>query len=155
MSSFEVLQLDRFGVFHNVSEHFEHSLYPAGEPYVKLRKDAPIFDVPTLVVGRIRGLTEMGYVHEVVRTLHAANVGRVSIFLPYFPGGRSDRVFDTDDLIMPRGLDLYVNLVKSAEPDHVFTLDMHSGATLDMLGDLGVAFSSAIAVESARLLGPA
>ena len=105
--------------------------------------------MPTLVIGRAHSLVEMGYVHEVISALRVVGVANVSLFMPYFPGGRSDRVFDTDELVMPQGIDMYVNIVKSANPDKVFVLDAHSSKTLIKIGATGIELNPALAVKYA------
>lgn len=133
--SIQVHQLDSGGVLREAPLEFERGIYPGGEVWVKLQDASGLFNVPTLVTARIGNLVDLGYFHETVQCLRVAGLrAPIYAFLPYLPGARSDRA--SAGPVMPKGLDLYANLLNSLEFQKVITLDVHSNAAYDAIPNL-------------------
>lgn len=147
--SIQVHQLDSRGELREAPLEFERGIYPGGEVWVKLADPSGLFNVPTLVTAQIRSLVDLGYFHETVQCIRAAGFkGPLYAYLPYLPGARSDRV--SDDPVMPKGIDLYANLINSLEFERVFVLDVHSQAallTLDRVRNISPEYAVLACVE--------
>jgi len=90
--------------------------FPGGEPHVKItdaRTTAELpgnfHDLPIRIYHTIKSFNDFGVLCMTVDALRRSNVWKLSLVLPYFPGGRQDRV--ADGICEPLSVKVYADLI--------------------------------------------
>ncbi len=111
------------------SLRFEHSVFPGGEPHFRLF-DTLERDGPVLVAHRIRSFNDMGLLLVAIDALRRAGAGAISVFLPYFPAARQDRVMVPGEALT---VNVYADLLNALDLREVIVFDPHSDVTAAVL----------------------
>jgi ribose-phosphate pyrophosphokinase len=119
----------------NLSENFDiksdfkinQFVFPGGEPHVKL-EPIGFLDAhsPIRIYQTIKTFSDFGMLCaavSAVRTELGGN-GYISVFIPYFPGARQDRI--APDTVETFTVKMYADLVNSLKLDEVIIFDPHS-----------------------------
>lgn len=104
---------------------FESLIFPGGEPHVQINPVA-VKGYHTLIDARIHSMNELMTMLVLVNTLKHARALQPSLFIPYFPGARQDRVTSPGS---PFTAKLFAELINQQNFANVFLLDPHSSVT--------------------------
>jgi ribose-phosphate pyrophosphokinase len=108
---------------------FETFVFPGGEPHLKIRSDLDPAH-PVHISHRIRTFGDLGLLCLAVDTLRRMGVSQITLFLPYFPGARQDRVMVPGE---PLTVKVYADLINALQLDRVTVFDPHSEVTPALL----------------------
>ena len=102
--------------------NFKGFYFSGGEPHVELEKPGTLYQAKVLLDARVGSMNDMGMLLALTDAIRRCRPERISLFLPYFPGARQDRV--------ERGYALtakvYAELVNAQDYETVYVLDPHS-----------------------------
>lgn len=116
------LYLDDFGPAKNV---LDVTQLPGGEFHPKIPGWAFLDTTSVAIYTRLHNGDDLMKLLTVTNAVREAGIKNVSIFIPYIPGGRQDRVHQLEAFT----LRMYADLINSQGYDNVFTIDPHSDVT--------------------------
>jgi len=101
---------------------FEAFTFPGGELHLKI---ASGFDVhqPISITHRLNSFADVGLLCLAVDALRRMGVERISLFVPYFPAARQDRVMVAGE---PLSVKVYADLINALHFHKVTIFDPHS-----------------------------
>lgn len=103
---------------------FENFIFPGGEPHIKLRNQISNSIIITIQLNKFE---DVGLLLMAVNALREVNKDiKISLFIPYFPGARQDRLMMQGE---PFSSKVYANLINSLNLDLVTFLDIHSNVS--------------------------
>lgn len=151
-----VLDLDpAFHPYANVNNTFflahKHVVFPGGEDHITVDWTENILGDPPLIITQ-----RVNTAQDFFKILLAADAaqrsrkfGTISLFIPYFPGARQDRVCNPGE---PLTVKVYADLINACRFDEVIICSPHSEVTPALINnvtviDLDVTFAAGIAEE--------
>lgn len=146
----------------NLSENFEIPLgeniafdqfvFHGGEPHIKLQLSEPaaVVDDSCLISHRVRSAEDFMTLLMATDAVRRAGIKKVSLFLPYFPAARQDRVMVPGE---PLSLKIYADWVNAQGYERVFVFDPHSDVTLGLLDRCSVITNHAFIKKVVQHLG--
>jgi ribose-phosphate pyrophosphokinase len=151
-----ILNLDAaFNPFNKAKNAFflsyEHIVFPGGEDHVTVHWTTNIVGSPPLVITqRVNSAQDFFKILLVADAAkRSQKFGRMSLFIPYFPGARQDRVCNPGE---PLTVKVYADLINSCGFDDVIICSPHSEVTPALLDnvtviDLDMMFAERISAE--------
>ncbi len=104
---------------------YQYFIFPGGEPHIKI--DAGKQRRPDLLITcRIRSFRELGKLMLCVDACNRLGFKRISLFLPYFPGARQDRINVAGEALT---LKIYADVINGLNFERVYLFDPHSAQT--------------------------
>lgn len=113
--------------------NYESSVFPGGEPHIRIEETCELEDV--LITFRPTSFSDFGLLLVAVDALRRMGVFDISLFMPYFPGGRQDRVMIAGEALTVK---VYADLINSMAFRRVHIMDPHSDVTPALLDDCNV-----------------
>jgi len=128
------LQLDStFQPFAQAEEkkriQFEIFTFSGGEPHIKIQTSLSE-NASVMISHRIQSFNDLGVLLVTVDALRRMSVRDISLFLPYFPGARQDRVMVPGE---PLTTKVYADIINNLALKKVIILDPHSDVTPALL----------------------
>lgn len=131
-----ILNLDSsFKPFSNHEEiQFQSFTFSGGEPHIKID---PGFDVnqDITITHRLNSFNDLGLLCVAVDALRRMDVKIISLFIPYFPAARQDRVMIKGE---PLSVKVYADIINAMHLKKVFVFDAHSEVTPALLNNCEV-----------------
>lgn len=110
-------------------------IFAGGEPHVKLKLPFAMID-EVRVTSRVRNMQEFMILILALDALKRnARVGKVHLFIPYFPGARQDRLMVPGE---PLTVKVFADIINKFNLDSVSVFDAHSNATSLLLNNCKV-----------------
>lgn len=117
-----ILNLDReFRPWAEEEVGFESFVFPGGEPHIKIYGD--LAGKPVNVTHRINSFNDLGMLCMAVDALSRMKAVLDTLFIPYFPAARQDRLMIKGE---PLSVQVYANIINSFVFKKVLVLDAHS-----------------------------
>lgn len=113
---------------------FQSFVFAGGEPHIKI---ADSFDVtlPIQLTHRINSFNDLGLICITVDALRRMGVKTISLFIPYFPAARQDRVMIPGE---PLTVKVYADIINAMDLESVTVFDPHSEVTPALLNNCTV-----------------
>jgi len=116
------------------SLEFESKFWNGGEPHIRIKRDGWEKGLyPIMITHRIKSFGDLGLLLVAVDAIRREinnNIDSkkfdISLFLPYFPGARQDRVNETPE---PVTVKIYADIINSLNFSKVIIFDPHSDVT--------------------------
>lgn len=108
---------------------FKAFTFHGGEPHFRLLEPLPAGTDVTLST-RLNNFQDVGLLLVATDALRRAGAGKLSLFIPYFPGARQDRVMTPGE---PLTVKVYADLLNAQGYDRVTVFDPHSDVTPALL----------------------
>lgn len=104
---------------------FKNFTFSGGEPHIKID---PNFDVnqAITITHRLNSFNDLGLLCLTVDALRRMDVKIISLFIPYFPAARQDRVMIKAE---PLSVKVYADIINAMNLEKVFVFDAHSEVT--------------------------
>jgi ribose-phosphate pyrophosphokinase len=104
---------------------FESFTFSGGEPHIKIN---PLFDKTqgVTITHRINSFNDMGMLCLAVDALQRMGVRLDTLFIPYFPSARQDRVMINGE---PLSVKVYADIINNFHFEKVIVFDVHSEVT--------------------------
>lgn len=104
---------------------FKNFTFSGGEPHIKID---PNFDVnqAITITHRLNSFNDLGLLCLTVDALRRMDVKIISLFIPYFPAARQDRVMIKGE---PLSVKVYADILNAMNLEKVFVFDAHSEVT--------------------------
>ncbi|GAB3899461.1 ribose-phosphate diphosphokinase [Larkinella knui] len=112
---------------------FQAFVFNGGEPHLKLSGPLPETDV--LITSRLNSFQDVGLLLVATDALRRAGAERISLFVPYFPGARQDRVMIPGE---PLTVKVYAELLNAQHYHQITIFDPHSDVTPALLNKVQV-----------------
>lgn len=113
-----------FGAAESNIINFEAFTFSGGEPHIKLIPTLEqLTDVDWVVTCRVNSFNDMGMVMAAKNAIDNTYVENVTLFIPYFPGARQDRIMVAGE---PFTAKMYADLINHLGFDSVVIMDAHS-----------------------------
>jgi len=120
-----ILNLDQqFRPWPDEDIHFESFVFAGGEPHIKIHAD--LAGSPVKVAHRINSFNDLGLLCIAVDALSRMGAILDTLFIPYFPAARQDRVMVTGEALSVK---VYANIINALGFRKVLVLDAHSEVT--------------------------
>ena len=121
----KVLNLDPHFIVDDEACVIEHKLFtfPGGEPHIKLANPEELNGEKVIISHRITSFNKIGEVLVAADALRNADVSEISLFIPYLPGARQDRVAVPGEALTVK---VYTDIINSQNFKIVAILDAHS-----------------------------
>ena len=100
---------------------FEAFTFNGGEPHIKIKEDSILDSV--MITTRIRSFNDLGFLLIATDALRRMGIEKLSLFLPYFPAARQDRVMMKGEALSVK---VYADIINSANYEQVLIVDPHS-----------------------------
>ncbi len=121
---------DPFGMNQHKEFHFEYESFEffGGEPHIKFAKRKYVYsNINITITQRIQSFNDVGLLLVAVDALRRNfKFNKLTLFLPYFPGARQDRVMTIGE---PLTVKVYADIINSLNFNSVIILDPHSDVT--------------------------
>jgi ribose-phosphate pyrophosphokinase len=111
---------------------YESFVFNGGEPHVKIQEKVP---GPIMITHRINSFNDLGLVLIATDALKRMGVKKISLFIPYFPGARQDRVMVAGEALSVK---VYTDLINAQKYAEVLIFDPHSEVTPALLDNVKV-----------------
>jgi len=111
---------------------FEAFTFNGGEPHIKI-SEALKANEEVMITTRIQSFNDVGFLLLANDALRRMGVRKVSLFLPYFPAARQDRVMVTGE---PLSVKVYADIINAANFYKVIIVDPHSEVTSALLNNV-------------------
>lgn len=128
---------------------FNAFTFPGGEPHIKITSPIPP-GTAVAITHRVRTFQDMGLILMATDALRRMGVSEISLFLPYFPAARQDRVMVPGE---PLSVKVYADLLNSLNLREVIVFDPHSEVTPAVLHQCRVITNHAFIREVVGLTG--
>jgi len=112
---------------------YESFLFSGGEPHIKIKDFDNLVDVQ--ITQRINAFNDLGLLCIAVDALRRLGVEKISLFLPYFPGARQDRVMVPGESLTVK---VYADMINNLNLSQVTIFDPHSEVTPALLNNCKV-----------------
>ncbi len=113
---------------------FKSFAFSGGEPHIKISSDLTNVEKVTITT-RVTSFNDMGLLLCAIDAVKRCGVGIIDLFVPYFPGGRQDRVMIPGE---PLTVKVYADLLNSLNLNEITVFDPHSEVTPAVLNDCKV-----------------
>ena len=110
---------------------FEAFTFAGGEPHIKIQTALETNSNVT-ITSRVNSFNDLGLVLIAVDALRRMNVKEISLFVPYFPAARQDRLMITGE---PLTAKVYADLINSLNLSEVIIFDVHSDVVPALLSN--------------------
>jgi len=121
-----VLNLDKsFTPLGENTVSFESFTFSGGEPHIKITSLVGVTDEIT-ITHRLNSFNDLGLLCVCVDALKRMGVEYISLFIPYFPAARQDRVMIGGE---PLTVKVYADIINAMQLDKVMVFDAHSEVT--------------------------
>ena len=110
---------------------FEAFTFNGGEPHIKIKETIEA-DEAVMITTRIKNFNDVGLLLLANDALRRMGVRQISLFLPYFPAARQDRVMVAGE---PLSVKVYADLINAANFYEVIIVDPHSEVTSALLNN--------------------
>jgi len=113
---------------------FQSFVFAGGEPHIKITEN---FDAKSQVnvTHRINSFNDLGLICTTVDALKRMGVKAISLFVPYFPAARQDRVMIPGE---PLTVKVYADIINAMGFESVTVFDPHSEVTPALLNNCTV-----------------
>ncbi len=111
---------------------FETFTFSGGEPHIKIKEAV---SEPVTITQRITNFNDLGFILLATDALRRMNVKEISLFIPYFPAARQDRVMVSGE---PLSVKVYADIINSQHYEKVTVFDPHSEVTPALLNNVEV-----------------
>lgn len=111
---------------------FETFTFSGGEPHIKIKE--AVNDAVT-ITQRITSFNDIGFILLATDALRRMNVKEISLFIPYFPAARQDRVMVSGE---PLSVKVYTDIINSQNYEKVTVFDPHSEVTPALLNNVAI-----------------
>lgn len=131
-----ILNLDKnFQPFPNKKAiHFEAFTFNGGEPHIRIQSDLREVE-EVLVTQRIRSFNDLGLLLVAIDALRCMDISKISLYLPYFPAARQDRVMQQGEALSVK---IYTNILNALHLHRIHIFDPHSDVTPALLDNCRV-----------------
>jgi ribose-phosphate pyrophosphokinase len=121
------LNLDQNFTPFNTANNIQYSsfIFSGGEPHIKIECDLSEINEVTITT-RITSFNDFGLLICSIDALKRLNVGRIKLFLPYFPGARQDRLMIPGE---PLTVKVYADILNNLGLCQITVFDPHSEVT--------------------------
>ena len=126
------LNLDNIFTPFGKSIAFEAFTFNGGEPHIKITEDLKIND-EVMITTRIQNFNDVGFLLLANDALRRMGIRKISLFLPYFPAARQDRVMVAGE---PLSVKVYADIINAADFYEVIIVDPHSEVTSALLNNV-------------------
>ena len=129
-----ILNLDKnFKPLEGKEIEFENFIFSGGEPHIKIKP----FDTSSeiTITHRLNSFNDLGLLCVTVDALRRMNVKKISLFIPYFPAARQDRVMIPGE---PLSVKVYAAIINAMQLEKVTVFDAHSEVTPALLNNCEV-----------------
>jgi ribose-phosphate pyrophosphokinase len=122
---------------------YETFTFNGGEPHIKIKLNNNINTIEKndgriLITIRINSFNDLGLLFIAVDSIRKISPdSKLSLFMPYFPGARQDRVMVDGE---PLTSGVYVKLLDSLKFESITSFDVHSDVVAGMFGVLNTKF---------------
>ncbi|GAB5522454.1 MAG: ribose-phosphate diphosphokinase [Roseivirga sp.] len=113
---------------------FKQFTFPGGEPHVKIEETFSVTD-ELMITHRVNSFNDIGLILLAVDALRRMSLRHISLFIPYFPGARQDRLMTSGE---PFTLKVYASLINSLNLESVMIFDPHSDVAPALIGNVRV-----------------
>lgn len=129
--------------------NFKSFTFYGGEPHIKIDPD---FDTgqPVNITHRLNSFNDLGLVCVTVDALRRMGVKNISLFIPYFPGARQDRVMVPGE---PLTVKVYADIINAMKFQKVTVFDAHSEVTPALLDNCEVVPNHAFIADVVKYTG--
>lgn len=148
-----ILNLDPdFNPLENAAKiSFESFIFPGGEPHIKITSDIPP-GASITITHRARSFQDIGLIMMATDALRRMGAAKISLFLPYFPAARQDRIMVPGE---PLSVKVYADLINALQFQQVTVFDPHSEVTPALLDHCKVVHNHAFIREVCADIGEA
>ncbi|RQO32277.1 phosphoribosylpyrophosphate synthetase [Taibaiella sp. KBW10] len=130
-----ILNLDRnFSPVAGTPIAFESFIFSGGEPHIRIQADFDISE-PVIITHRFNTFQDIGLLCLAVDALRRLGVAQISLFIPYFPAARQDRVMVPGE---PLSVKVNADIINSLGLHQVWVYDPHSEVTPALLNRVTV-----------------
>jgi ribose-phosphate pyrophosphokinase len=116
-------QFTPFGLENSIV--FESFTFSGGEPHIKINEDLSAVKEVT-VTTRVQSFNDFGLLLLAIDALRRFYIEKITIFIPYFPAARQDRVMVKGE---PLSIKVYAELLNNLKLNKVTVYDPHSEVT--------------------------
>ncbi len=108
----------------NSEQSIDHQsfMFSGGEPHIKLVA-AEVGREPVMITQRVNSFNDLGLICLAVDALRRMEVAEISLFIPYFPAARQDRVMVPGE---PLSVKIYADVINQLGLKKVLVFDPHS-----------------------------
>lgn len=118
-----VLNLDaNFKPIEGVEIQYEKFIFSGGEPHIKITSDFDL-SIPITITHRINSFNELGLLCMAVDALRRMGAAVNTLFIPYFPAARQDRLMVKGE---PLSVKVYADIINNLQFKKVIIFDVHS-----------------------------
>ena len=116
--------------------YIEHETFTfsGGEPHIKIKEELENNDVVTITT-RMNSWDDLGALAVAISALHELRVYHLYLYMPYFPGGRQDRVMVSGE---PLTVKVYADIINDMGFSGVTIFDPHSDVTAVLIDEVKV-----------------
>ncbi|MGX1931222.1 ribose-phosphate diphosphokinase [Flagellimonas sp. 2504JD4-2] len=131
-----VLNLDsNFNPYPNkLAIEFDSFTFHGGEPHIKILSSIDKEEYVT-ITHRIQSFNDFGLLLLAVDALHRLAIKNISVFIPYFPAARQDRVMMGGE---PLSIKVYTDILNALNLNEISIYDPHSEVTPALLNNCTV-----------------
>ncbi|RRB07430.1 ribose-phosphate diphosphokinase [Larkinella rosea] len=127
---------------------FKAFTFNGGEPHLKLTEELTTTDI--LITTRLNSFQDVGLLLVATDALRRAGAERISLFVPYFPGARQDRVMIPGE---PLTVKVYADLLNAQHYHKITVFDPHSDVAPALLNSVQVIDNHAFVRECLDQIG--
>ncbi len=128
------------------SIQYEAFTFNGGEPHIKILEELDEEEAITITI-RISNFNDLGFLLMATDALKRLSIQNIQLLLPYFPGGRQDRVMVKGE---PLSVKVYAAIINAQNYDKVTIFDPHSDVTGALLNNVQVAHNHAFVGEALK-----
>lgn len=147
------LSLDKKFKVDDEAYEIDHKLFsfPGGEPHIKLTEPEKLKGSSVIITHRVQSFNHMGEILVAVNALRNAQVKDISLFLPYLPGARQDRVAVAGEALTTK---VYTDIINAQGFKNVVIIDPHSDVAPALLDNCIVLTNHEIVEKALATIGP-
>lgn len=125
-----ILNLDaKFKPIVGVEIQYEKFIFSGGEPHIKITTDFER-SIPITITHRINSFNDLGLLCMAVDALRRMDATINTLFIPYFPGARQDRLMVKGE---PLSAKVYADIINNLGFNKVIIFDVHSDVSPALL----------------------
>lgn len=113
---------------------FESFTFHGGEPHIKILSSIDKEELIT-ITHRIQSFNDFGLLLLAIDALHRLGIKNVSVFIPYFPAARQDRLMVGGE---PLSVKVYTDILNALNLNEITVYDPHSEVTPALLNNCTV-----------------
>ena len=131
-ANMKFIHLDSDFTPYGKSIDFEMFTFSGGEPHIKIKEAVK---GAITITHRIRSFADIGMILVATDALRRMHVKEISLFIPYFPAARQDRVMVSGEALSVK---VYADIINSQNYEKVTVFDPHSEVTPALLNNIEV-----------------